>query len=190
MKIDLSKAFDRVEWNFLLRILRNTGFNQTFINWVYQCIATTSMSILLNGSPYGFFRPTRGLRQGDPLSPYLFIIVMEAVSRMLYRAEQMKEIKEVKVSRNGPTISHLFFVDDLIIMSSARLNKISHYKSILDKFCVWSGQEINFNKYGIHFSKKCKSSHKKGYKIDNGNGEAENLCKVSWKPIIFEEEKV
>lgn len=153
-KIDLSKAFDKVEWNFLEGILKNLGFHRKFIWLIKQCISTTSMSILLNGSPYGFFKPTRGLRQGDPLSPYLFIMVMETLSRLFYRAEQQKEIKPMRVSRNGPTISHLFFADDLLVMCRAGAKDVTYCKSILDKFCEWSGQEVNTSKSGVFFSKK------------------------------------
>lgn len=67
LKVDMSKAYDRVSWPFLMEILRCFGFGAKWCRWIYQCISTVSFSILLNGSPYGFFKPHGGLRQGDPL---------------------------------------------------------------------------------------------------------------------------
>lgn len=130
IKIDFAKAFDRIEWPFILLILKNMGFHHTFINWIHQCISTTSLSVLINGTPKGFFKPSRGLRQGDPLSPYLFILGMEVLSRMLYRAENENLIKGVKIGRNGPPISHLMFSDDLLITLRASQSKIKHCKLI------------------------------------------------------------
>ncbi|PKI31207.1 hypothetical protein CRG98_048402, partial [Punica granatum] len=141
MKIDFMKAFDKLEWNFIVKILQQLGFHPTFISWIYQCVSTSTFSILLNGSPHGHFSPSRRLRQGDPISPYLFVISMEILSRLLYRAETNGEIKGIQISRGGPQITHLMFADDLLILTKATEANIRTTKSILDKFCAWSGQE-------------------------------------------------
>ncbi|XP_026428361.1 uncharacterized protein LOC113324255 [Papaver somniferum] len=83
LKMDMSKAFDRLEWSFLIDILKKFGFSSKFFQLISQCISTTEIEVLINGSPSKSFHPTRGIRQGDPLSPYLFILAMESFSRVI-----------------------------------------------------------------------------------------------------------
>jgi hypothetical protein len=85
IKIDMEKAFDRMEWRFILAILSKLGFHRTWINWIKICITSHSFSILINDSPFGLFNPARGLRYGDPLSPFLFIMGIKVLSRLLIR---------------------------------------------------------------------------------------------------------
>jgi hypothetical protein len=100
IKIDMEKAFDRMEWAFLLAILSKLGFHPTWINWIRLCITSPSFSILLNGSPYGHFKPGRGLRQGDPLSPFLFILGSEVISRLFLRQESRGLLSGIKIAKN------------------------------------------------------------------------------------------
>ncbi|XP_026417281.1 uncharacterized protein LOC113312760 [Papaver somniferum] len=97
IKIDMAKAFDRVNWDFLLQVLSQMGFSSQWFNLIHQCISTTSMAVLVNGSPGKFFKPSRGLRQGDPLSPYLFLFCMKALSRYLTHAETQQQIHGIKI---------------------------------------------------------------------------------------------
>jgi hypothetical protein len=88
LKLDMEKAFDRIEWNFLLAILEKLGFSPTWISWLRICISTPTFSILLNGSPYGYLSPSRGLRLGDSLSPFLFILGSKVFSRLMFKEER------------------------------------------------------------------------------------------------------
>ena len=85
-KLDIKKAYDQINWNFIVMVLKTMGFGEKWIGWIKWCISTTSFSILINGNPVGFFNNSRGLRQGDSLSSYLFVLGMEALSLMIDKA--------------------------------------------------------------------------------------------------------
>jgi hypothetical protein len=153
VKIDMEKAFDRMEWSFIFAILSKLGFAPMWINWIRICITTPSFSILINGSPFGLFCPERGLRQGDPLSPFLFILGTEVISRLLIRSESQDLLKGIKIAKNCSPISHLLFADDLILFAKATSSEANILRSVLNCYCSWSGQAINDSKSSIHFSK-------------------------------------
>jgi hypothetical protein len=153
LKMDMENVFDKMEWNLILVIMQYLGFHATWIHRIKACISTTLFSILLSGSPYGLFAPKRGLRQGDPLSPFLFILGLEVFSRLLLKEERFGNIKGMKIARNSPAINHLLFADDLLIFGKATLLEASSIKSCLDKYCTWSGQTVNAYKSSIIFSK-------------------------------------
>ena len=116
MKLDMSKAYDRVEWDFLIKIMKKMGFCDKWVSLIFECISTVSYSILVNGEPKGDIRPSRGLRQGDPLSPYLFLLCSEGLNRMLQKAAQNDQIRGFSLCKHGPKISHLFFTDDSLLI--------------------------------------------------------------------------
>ncbi|XP_057473970.1 secreted RxLR effector protein 78-like [Actinidia eriantha] len=116
-KLDIEKAYDHVSWDFLLYLLRRMGFGAKWCKWMQSCISSMKFSMLVNGSAQGFFGGSRGLRQGDPLSPYLFIIVMDVLSRFISRAVFVGRLCGFKVGRGSQAeiVSHLLFVDDTLI---------------------------------------------------------------------------
>ncbi|KAL0322482.1 UNVERIFIED_CONTAM: putative mitochondrial protein [Sesamum angustifolium] len=152
IKIDLTKAYDRVEWPLLIQILKCIGLCDQFVNWVSQCISSPSFSLLINGASFDFFRPSRGIRQGDPLSPYMFITYAEILSRLLSYEESIGNLKGIKVSRSAPSISHLFYADDLTIFCRAEEEDAQTVRNCLKKFEQWSSQSTNIRKSFIHFS--------------------------------------
>lgn len=115
-KLDVEKAFDQLNWSYLISILKQTGFGDRWMKWIKFNISTVKYSVLINRSPLGFFSPQRGLRQGDPLSSFLFILAMEGPSRMLDKAKQLQRIKGFDIGRDRATnISHLLYSDDTLI---------------------------------------------------------------------------
>jgi hypothetical protein len=114
-KLDMSKAYDQVEWNFLQAILQKLGFHRRWVDLIMTCVSTTSYTVMVNGAPYGYIKPSRGLRQGDPLSPYLFLLCAEGLSALIRKSEREKAIRGIAICRRGPRLSHLFFADDSII---------------------------------------------------------------------------
>lgn len=109
--MDFCKAYDRINWRFLEAVLIKCKFPAHFIRLIMQCVTTVSYSVLVNGSPTHSFKPACGLRQGDPLSPYLFVLCTEVLSRNLQVAENLKHFSGIKIGRKTKTISHLFFAD-------------------------------------------------------------------------------
>jgi len=110
LKFDMEKAYDRLEWDFLFAILQQLGFHNQWICWIRECVTTMSYSMLINHAPNGFFKPSRGLRQGDPLCPYLFILCMNVLSLAISKAASTpKSGIGVKVCLNSPIIPCLFF---------------------------------------------------------------------------------
>uniref|UniRef100_A0A803PAJ0 Reverse transcriptase domain-containing protein n=1 Tax=Cannabis sativa TaxID=3483 RepID=A0A803PAJ0_CANSA len=161
IKIDLMKAYDKMSWRFIEHVLDSFGVPVEFRNWVSQCISTTTLNICINGGTFGKIIPSCGLRQGDPLSPYLFIWAADILSRLLEDAQAKKSISGIRLSRGGPILSHIFFADDLILVGKANLEEAKGYWDCLEKFCSWSGQKVNKTKTSIFFSKNTPRSRQK-----------------------------
>lgn len=114
LKIDMSKAYDRVEWTFLKLIMLKMGFAADIVNLIMMCVTIVSYKIMRDGREIGPIIPSRGLRQGDPLSPYLFIIRAEGLSSLIHHYEKAGLLHGARVARGDPDTSHLFFADDCL----------------------------------------------------------------------------
>ena len=128
------------------------GFDRKWINWINWCISITTFSVIFNGSPTGFFRSSRGLRQGDPLSPYLFVIGMEALSGLLKRVVEGNFISGCKfVGKGGGelVISHLLYADDTVIFCDANPEQLMYLSWTLMWFEAFSRLRINLSKSEI-----------------------------------------
>lgn len=143
LKLDMSKAYDRVEWDFLEATMSRMGFCDQWIRLIMLCISSVSFSVMLNGKPGRFFKPSRGIRQGDPLSTYLFLLISEVLSRNIALAVNDKSLRGLKISRRGPCPSHLFFADDSLFFLRATERNCQRLIEILDCYSHASGQQIN-----------------------------------------------
>ncbi|KAL2247967.1 UNVERIFIED_CONTAM: Transposon TX1 uncharacterized protein [Sesamum indicum] len=153
LKVDIRKAYDTVEWDFLVATLQLFGFPPTFIRWIEECISTTSFLVGLNGNPHGFFDGARGLRQGDPLSPFLFVLVMEVLHigflQLIEQDMQFTYHWKCELAR----VFQLGFANDLLLFCRADLDSVRVLKVGLDQFAEWSGLRLNIQKSHIIISR-------------------------------------
>nr|XP_027096099.1 uncharacterized protein LOC113715996 [Coffea arabica] len=136
------------------------GVSQLWVKWIMECITSVSYSFNINGENKEYVIPSRGIRQGDPLSPYLFLLCSEGLSNMLKRATRQGLLSGLRISRHGPFITHLFFADDTLVFCKAASQETRKLKEILDQYARGSGQLINLDKSSIHFSKNTKENDK------------------------------
>ncbi|XP_042964616.1 uncharacterized protein LOC122298830 [Carya illinoinensis] len=141
IKIDMAKAYDRVNWRFLLEVMRRLGFSDHWRGLIFNCISSPMCSVMLNGSLKGFFKPSRGIRQEDPLSPYLFILSQELLSRMINVDFQQERVKPFN-SNGGTLISHLFYADDVLIFSNGGKRSLLQIMKTLQAYQSMSGQMV------------------------------------------------
>lgn len=153
MKLDMSKAYDRVEWRYLRLVMEKMGFNQRWVDLIMNCVETVNFLILLNGEPRRCFTPNRGLRQGDPLSPYLFLLCVEGLSALLNWEEQRHLLIGLRINKYCPSINHLFYADDNLIFFKVAEQDCQTLKRIFKTYSRASGQIINFDKSQFMVSK-------------------------------------
>ena len=151
-KLDIEKAYDKINWNFLTAVFGKMGFKEKWMGWIQWCISIASFSVMLNGSPEGFFRSSRGLRLGDPLSPYLLVLGMEAFSLLVDRAVEGGFIYGYKFKgRNGTKrqITHLLFADDTLVFCEDTEDQMAYLSWILAWFEAMSELSINLDKNSL-----------------------------------------
>lgn len=164
VKTDMSKAYDRIEWEFIKQVLQRMGFHNKFIRLIMQCITTVTYSYLVNDAVYGSVKPCRGIRQGDPLSPYIFILCGEVLSGLCKQAETAGDLQGVRVARGSPRVNHLLFADDTMFFCQASAKSCQSLMRILSEYGKASGQQIDREKSSITFSSKTPEAMKEDAK--------------------------
>ncbi|XP_061969939.1 uncharacterized protein LOC133692808 [Populus nigra] len=139
-KVDLEKAYDRLYWEFIMETLILTGIPESMIE---KCIETASLSVLWNGKISEIFTSTRGIRQGDPLSPYILVLCLERLSQLIQKAVDAGSWRPFGVNREGPNILHLFFADDILLFAEATVGQMDTILECLNYFCAISGQKVS-----------------------------------------------
>ena len=151
MKIDISKAFDSVQWDFVLKSLSVLGFPEKYVHWIKLCITSPSFSVQVNGDLAGYFQSSRGLRQGCSLSPYLFVLCMNVLSMKIDIAVEEKKFKFHPGCKNL-SIRHLCFADDLMVFVEGSKKSIEGALSVFEVFEGWSGLRISLEKSTIYMA--------------------------------------
>lgn len=141
-------------------LLEKMGFARAWIRWVMACISSVSYAVLLNGQSHGFIRPERGIRQGDPLSPFLFILCTEALVNVLNQAEAQGKLHGIKLAASCPVVHHLLFADDSLLMCDATVNESEEIRNCLKLYGDASGQVINTSKSSIIFGSQISQQRK------------------------------
>lgn len=152
IKIDFEKAYDRLRWSFIRGTLLQMNLPLLLVNIIMECVTTSSLQVLWNGDPSQKFKPSRGIRQGDPLSPYLFVMCMERFYQVIEEAIVAKTWQPIRASRNGPLLSNLFFADDIVLFAEANCEQAHVIKHCLERFCDASGQKVSLPKSRVYFS--------------------------------------
>lgn len=153
MKIDMAKAYDSVDWDFLLHIVRLFGFSKFFCSLIRQCVTSPWFSMVMNSIPKGFFKGGRGLPQGDPILPYLFILVEEILTRMIKKQVELGKIVSFYHPRGTPIISHMLYTDDIVLFSNESNASLRTIMNVLKTYEDWSRQVVNKSKSSIFFLK-------------------------------------
>ncbi|WZY73147.1 hypothetical protein YC2023_005387 [Brassica napus] len=150
IKIDIRKAFDTVCWDFVLKVLEAQQFPPMFITWITECISSPRFSVAINGELAGFFEGKKGLCQGDSISPYLFIMLMEVLSRLLDKAETDGMFRLHPLC-SSPKVTHLLFADDLLVFSDGESDSTAGIRDVMNQFKEWSGLDTNQSKSEIFY---------------------------------------
>lgn len=153
IKLDLEKAYDRLEWHFIMDTLAKLGLPVDLCHVIFHCISSASFSVNWNGQALHPIRSTRGIRQGDPISPYLFVLCLERLGHKITDSVVAGEWLPFSFGRGScPKLSHICFADDLILVAEASLGQVRNIKGILREFCDAFGQKISFDKSTVFFS--------------------------------------
>lgn len=152
LKLDISKAYDRVDWKYLQQRLYAMGFDGKYIKWMMLYVTTVQYAVCFNGRLWGPIHPQRGLRQGNPISPYLFLLSAEGLSKSLTEAVTANAISGWRIFPTAPAISHLLFANDSFLFFKASNEEAARVKALLNEYKFLNGHAMNFQKSGVFFS--------------------------------------
>lgn len=150
-KLDLSKAYDRVDWCFLEQSMVKLGFSHCWVSWFMNYITTVRYSVKFNGTLLSTFAPTRSLWQGDPLSPFLFLFVADGLSLLLDEKVHNGDLSPMHICRQAPSISHLLFAEDTLLFFKANNQQDLVIKEVLENYAQSTSQLINPVKCSMMF---------------------------------------
>lgn len=148
-KVDFAKASDSVDWEYIFSMMRGMNFPLEWIRWISGCITSASANVLVNGIPSGEFKLERGFRQGDPLSPFLFLVVAEGLNVLTKRAIREGLLQAAQLGRDKVAISHIQYTDDTAFVVEGNKENAVALKWLLKNFELLSGLKVNFEKSSV-----------------------------------------
>lgn len=158
LKLDMEKAYDKMEWDFILSVMKSFGFCNRFCSFISMMLSNCWFSVLFNGSPTGFFKSSRGVRQGDPIAPALFIIAEEALSRGITSLFNCGKVQHFQVPRGCPPVTHLLYADDTLIFLTGMSKHIKCLLQFIKDYEASSGQKVNNNKSSFIITRKASAA--------------------------------
>ena len=164
IKLDISKAYDQVKWVYLERLMEKMGFCARWVALIMSCVKTVSYSIMVNGEPTGMIYPKRGIRQGGPLSPFLFLLCTKGLYALIKHSVRNGDIKGFSLCKHGPKLTHLFLANDNLCFCRFISEDCNNVLKILGVYESWSGQKINKDKTAIFFTKSTMDEAKSSIK--------------------------
>lgn len=153
LKVDMAKVYDRLEWPFIRDSLLATGFSDNITSLILFCVSSVSYQVLINGQPSKRFILERGIRQDDPISPYLFILYANVLSEMLHKESHLGKLHGIKVARNAPQITHLLLDDDNLLFARANEKEAETLIQVLHSYQLAFGQLVNFDKSDMSYGR-------------------------------------
>ena len=157
IKLDIAKAYEKLSWKFMEKMLEAYSFFQGWFEWVMNLVTTPFFSILLNGAPTRVFQSSRGIRQGDPLSPLLFILMEEGLSRLIKTQDENEELRGIKIHEGMDPQTHQQFFDDTMLMGHLSGQEARRFKRSLNLFTKALSLTVNPNKSQFFLSTRTKS---------------------------------
>lgn len=173
LKTDINKAFDTVRWDFVKAAMQAIKIPEKLITIVMAAMASSRVTIQINGQGDGFISPIMGLQQGCPLSPYLFILLMEFLTKHIQLAMQAHSLTELKLAKTTPILTSLMYTDDLMLMGKATEREIGEFTRIMGEFAKVYGLSINPIKSKVWFSASCKEESRQWIRVCSNKGEWE-----------------